>query len=189
MDAFSYLTVLLSIILGLSITQILQGLGALIQNRGRVSFYWPAVCWAVLLLLIDVQVWWAMFGMRVRQDWSFLAFLILLLQVIPLCMLATLVLPAIAPDSDKPVDLRQNYFGHSRWFFALLIASVGASIVKERVLIGRWPEAVNLAFQLTWVAISAGAALTRRDWYHKACLVLASFSFMLYIVFLFGRLQ
>ena len=68
MDAFSYLTVLLSIILGLSITQILQSLGALIQNRARVAFYWPSICWAILLLVIDVQAWWALFGLRVRQD-------------------------------------------------------------------------------------------------------------------------
>ena len=189
MDAFSYLTVLLSIILGLSITQILQGLGALIQYRARIVFYWPAVCWAVLLLLIDVQVWWAMFGLRVRQDWSFLHFLILLLQVIPLCMLATLVLPAIAPDSDKPVDLRQNYYGHSRWFFALLVASLAASLVKERVLLGQWSDPVNFAFQFAWVAGSAGAGLTRRDWYHKACAVLSSLSFVLYIAFLFSKLR
>jgi hypothetical protein len=189
MDAFSYLTVLLSIILGLSITQILQGLGALIQYRARIAFYWPAVCWAVLLLLIDVQVWWALFGLRVRQEWSFLDFLVLLLQVIPLCMLATLVLPAIAPDSDKPVNLRHNYYGHSRWFFGLLIASLAASIAKEWLLLGHWPEPFNFGFQLAWMVICAGSAVTRREWYHKAGVSLASISFVLYIAALFGRLR
>lgn len=189
MDAFSYLTVLLSIILGLSITQILQGLGALIQYRARIGFYWPAVCWAVLLLLIDVQVWWALFGLRQRQNWSFLDFLVLLLQVIPLCILAALVLPVIAPDSDKPVDLRRNYYGHSRWFFGLLMASLAASLAKEWLLLGHWPERVNIGFQLAWMATCAGSAATRREWYHKAGVSVATLSFVLYIAFLFSRLQ
>jgi len=38
-EPFSHLSVLLSIILGLAITQVLQGLGRLIQARHRVRFY------------------------------------------------------------------------------------------------------------------------------------------------------
>ena len=40
MDAFSYLSVLLSIILGLGIQQVLQGYRALMLARGRVRFFW-----------------------------------------------------------------------------------------------------------------------------------------------------
>ena len=40
MDAFSYLSVLLSIILGLAITQILQGYRALLLARSHVRFDW-----------------------------------------------------------------------------------------------------------------------------------------------------
>lgn len=36
MDEFGYLSVLLSIILGLSVTQLLQGLSGIIQARARV---------------------------------------------------------------------------------------------------------------------------------------------------------
>ena len=45
MDAFSYLSVLLSIILGLAITQLLQGVGRLLQERQRVRIYWPVLVW------------------------------------------------------------------------------------------------------------------------------------------------
>lgn len=76
MDAFSYLSVLISIILGLAVTQVLQGFRGLMLARSRVRTYWPALVWAVLVLVICVQVWWAMFGLsqRTAARWTFLDF-------------------------------------------------------------------------------------------------------------------
>ena len=37
MDAFSYLSVLLSIVLGLAETQLLSGFAALVRARGRIA--------------------------------------------------------------------------------------------------------------------------------------------------------
>ena len=51
MDEFGYLAVILSIILGLSVTQLLQGLSNVINARDRVRIYWPAIAWALLLLV------------------------------------------------------------------------------------------------------------------------------------------
>jgi hypothetical protein len=57
-DSFSYLSVLLSIILGLAITQVLQGLRGLILTRAKVKLYIPTLIWARLTLLIAIQAWW-----------------------------------------------------------------------------------------------------------------------------------
>ena len=46
-----------------------------------------------MLLLIFVQAWWAMFGMRRHTDWTFFTFLIVLLQTVTLYMMAAVVLP------------------------------------------------------------------------------------------------
>src|SRR5262245_33189052 len=94
MDPFSYLTVLISIILGLGITHLLGGLGRVLQARGHVRSYWPSIAWVVLLLVIHVQTWWALFGLRSFQHWSFLAFVVVLLQPIVLYLLAALVVPS-----------------------------------------------------------------------------------------------
>lgn len=84
MDAFSYLSVLLSIILGLAITQILQSVGRIIQARDRVVMFWPPLLWAAILILVSVQSWWALFGLHLRESWSFFPFLVVVLQVINL---------------------------------------------------------------------------------------------------------
>ena len=63
MDSFSYLSVLLSIIIGLAITQVLQGLRVLMLARETARLYAPSLIWAFLLLLIATQMWWSSFGL------------------------------------------------------------------------------------------------------------------------------
>jgi hypothetical protein len=55
MDDFSYLSVLISIVLGLGITNLLAGFAALVRNRGRVKIYWPMPMWMITLFLIHIQ--------------------------------------------------------------------------------------------------------------------------------------
>ncbi|MGN6147102.1 MAG: hypothetical protein ACTHPD_01035, partial [Rhizomicrobium sp.] len=81
MTAFDYLSVLLSIVLGLSITQLLGGFAGMVRYRARTVFYWPLPLQMLALFLINVQSWWAMFGMRHLRDWTFFGFFIVLLQV------------------------------------------------------------------------------------------------------------
>ena len=134
MDEFGYLAVILSIILGLSVTQLLQGLSNVINARDRVRIYWPAIGWALLLLVIDIQAWWSMFGYRGRHTWTFLQFAILLLETILLYLLAALALPNAF--SAEIVDLRVNYFRHARWFFGSFLAVLLVSLVKNVVMSG-----------------------------------------------------
>ena len=41
MDEFSYLSVLIGLILGLGITKLMEGIGHLVQVRERIVRYWP----------------------------------------------------------------------------------------------------------------------------------------------------
>jgi hypothetical protein len=114
-ETFNYLSVLLSIVLGLAIAQVLQGLRGLILARVKVKLYLPTVIWTGLALLIAIQAWWASFGLHTRANWTFLAFMIIVLQVISVYMVAALVLPDVT--GCAVVDLRDHYFAHRSWFF------------------------------------------------------------------------
>ena len=99
MDAFSYLSVLTSIILGLGIQQVLQGYRALILSRKRVTFYAPPLIWSVLLLAMIAQHWWASFSLASRAEWSFGIFATVLVMTALIYMLAAIVLPISRPTS------------------------------------------------------------------------------------------
>ena len=186
MDEFNYLSVLVSIILGLGITRLLTGLGQQIEYRGRGRTYWPSLLWAVVLLVIHVQTWWSMFGMRSHEGWTFLAFLVVLLQPVTLYLLAALVLPTTAPG--EPVDLRAHYYWQTRWFFGLFVALLAVSLVKDLVLAGVLPAPANVAFHLVFMAMAAAAAVTERARYHEAVAALTPVLFGAYVVLLFSQL-
>jgi len=67
-DAFAYLSVLLSIVLGLAIAEVLQGYGTLLRSRSTVKFYAPPVIWSVMMLILATHFWWASFGLAGRED-------------------------------------------------------------------------------------------------------------------------
>ena len=188
MDEFGYLAVILSIILGLSVTQLLQGLSQVINARDRVRIYGPAIGWALLLLVIDVQAWWAMFGYRNRHTWTFVQFAVLLLETIILYLLAALALPMVFA-TEEIVDLRANYFRHARWFFGSFIAVLLVSLSKDVIFTGSLPGGFNLGFHLFWIAGASIAALTRSDLFHKTWVWVSALSFIIYIAALFFELH
>ena len=135
MDEFSYLSVLISVILGLAVTQILKGFRGILLSRTRIRIYWPVIAWAVLLLLVCVQSWWAMFELRHYQPWTFVAFAVVLLQTILTYMLAGLVFPDLF--GEEIVDLRESFYAHRVWFFAFGFFVILASICKGVVALRR----------------------------------------------------
>ncbi|MGE5208332.1 MAG: hypothetical protein ACM3KL_03265 [Alphaproteobacteria bacterium] len=187
MEEFGYLSVIISVIIGLSITQLLQGIGQVINARDRVRIYWPTMAWAVFLLLVDTQAWWAMFGYRNRQAWTFVQFTVVLLEAIMLYLLAAIVLPNI-PDEGE-VDLRKNYFRHAGWFFGSLVVLLLDSLFKSVVISGGLPGKPDLGFHLFWITTALVAAFTRNERYHKAFVCLSFAVFIAYIALLFPWLR
>lgn len=186
MDAFSYLSVLLSIILGLAITQILQGYRALILTDEKVSIDWLPLVWSVLILLFVTQSWWASFGMRTHENWTFLSFSGILLQMALLYMMAAVVLPD-APQGAT-IDLSQHFERHRAAMFGFLLAVLIASVVKDLLLDGRLPTPANLGFHAI-LAVTALIGMTvSARWVQVVIVLSASFGFSAYVVTLFSRL-
>jgi hypothetical protein len=186
MDAFAYLSVLISIVIGLAITQILQGYRAVLIARPKFRIFIPTILWGGLLLLINVQAWWAMFGMQYHDRWTFLQFTVVLLQAVLLYMLAALVFPDAGPSDSR--DLRVHYFAQARWFFAFGVALLVVSVLKDIVVSGHLPSAVNLGFHGAFVAVWLIAAVVRSDTYHRVLPWFMLLAFSLYILLLFSRL-
>lgn len=187
MDAFGYLSVLLSIIIGLGLTQVLTACGRLIRHRERVRIYWPPLVWAGLLILIYVQSWWSSFGLRSLTSWTFFGFFVVLLETVMLYMMAAVVLPEQLDEAV--VDLRVYYARQRGWLFGFFLATLCVSVLKDVVLSGRLPLGINLAFHGVFVAVSLAGLVTQRLRYHEALTVVAAVALVAYIALLFARLQ
>jgi len=185
MDSFSYLSVLLSIIIGLAVTQVLQGLRVLILMRSTARLYAPAIIWAILMLIIATQMWWSSFGLADHSDWSFGLYGLILLQVGLFYLASGLVLPDLQPGE---IDLRADYYRNKGWFFGLLAGTAVTSIVKDVALEGQLPDLPNLLFHLVLIGSCAAAMLTKSPRYHAVLAPLSLALFIGYIALLFTRL-
>ena len=186
MDAFSYLSVLLSIILGLAIAQVLQGYRAILLARGRVRLSAAVLIWSGLILLFATQSWWASFGLRERTHWDFLAFAIILLQMVLLYMLSAVIFPEVGRD-DR-VDLVDHFDRHRSIFFGFLIGVLAVSVLKDVVLDHRLPVPLNLAFHTALVATAIAGIVLRSARAQALLALIAVAGSLLYISLLFAHL-
>jgi hypothetical protein len=186
MDAFSYLSVLLSIILGLAIAQVLQGYRAILLARGRVRLSPAVFVWSGLILLFATQAWWASFGLKERTHWDFVAFAIILLQMVLLYMLSALIFPEIG--RDERIDLVDHFERHRRVFFGFLIAMLAVSVVKDVVLDHHLPTPLNLEFHAALAATAVAGIVLRSGRSQLALALTAVVGALLYISLLFAHL-
>jgi hypothetical protein len=185
MQAFDYLSVFLSIVLGLGLTQLLSAVARWLEQRHETRLYAPAAIWAAFLMLVLVQTWWSMFGMRNIRTWSFLQFCVVLAQPVLLYLLTALVLPG--PQSEER-DLQAFFFRHRTWFFTLLMTLLVVSASKDLVLAGRLPATPNLIFHAIFFVGTGIALVSRRPAVQLLIAILAMALMLIYIAALFANL-
>jgi hypothetical protein len=71
---YQHVVVMMSIVVGLSVTQLLRGVAQLYWMRGRVRSYWLYSAWIALLAAFTFLLWWTFWNYRGIEDWNFLRF-------------------------------------------------------------------------------------------------------------------
>jgi hypothetical protein len=114
-SAFEYVTVFISIILGLGVTQILTGIADLVHQNERVKIYWPHLVWVLIVLILQVQEWYITFELRSFGPWRLPLFLFVLLYPTVLFILARLLFPFGYGEGE--IDLKKFYYLNYRRIF------------------------------------------------------------------------
>ena len=184
MEAFEYLSVLLSIVVGLGITQLLAGFGRWLEQRRTFQAWGPAIAWAAFLLLLHVQTWWTMYGMRGYESWNFLQFCAVLLQPILLFLLAVIVFPGRGAPHN---DLRRNFMDQRRWFFGLLVALVLASLAKDATRL-EMPGTANVVFHGIFLVLGLTGFARASERAQRLVAYVSLALFVVYIGMLFAQL-
>jgi hypothetical protein len=115
MTPFEYVTVLISIVLGLGLTQIVTGIADLVQQWDRVKVYWVHLLWIIIVFFLMVQEWWSTYELRQFESLRLPTFFFVLLYPIDLFILARIIFPVVQPDADY--DLKSFYYANYRRIF------------------------------------------------------------------------
>lgn len=180
MDILAHSVTLISIIIGIGLTEMFGNLHRLIRNRDRVTWDWLPVVWTAVLLTLVVNYWWAIYQGVVGIDkLSNAAELgLVLIQPIVMFLLAASVLPNF--PTDAPWDMKRYYGEHRRIFIGtfLLYQLVTSSVA---LVIGTWGwNPASLVRVLILLSLGLTLALNGRRWdWTGALIILALLIFRL----------
>ena len=167
---FEYVAVLISIILGLGITQILTGIADLFHKSEKVKLYWPHTLWMLLVLFLHVQEWWVMYELKDFTQWRLPTFLFIMLYPINLFLLARMLFPTSL--KGKVIDLKVFYLKKYRKLFILFIL-LGVLSVLYNVLIlnlSILTQSIQGLIILCFVGITIKE--NQQEWIHKSLAVI-----------------
>jgi len=169
-NAFEYLSVLISIILALGMTRVLAGVGEMLQARMHRRIYWVHVVWIANLFIYLVVAWWIFYRWRNQQEWTFYLFVFVLISPTILFLASMLLFPREG-SIDESVDYKTHYYENHRAFF--VIFSMFTVVDIADTLLKGVPHffALGTPYIISSVVYFSGmmtAAITRNERYHQS---------------------
>ena len=135
MTIFEYVTVAVSIILGLAVARVLSSLTDLFIYRSQVKLHWIPVAWSAALFGLLIVNWWQLFEVsRTLPEWTFVGFALEITQVVTLYVASSLMLPR--HWSEKRIDLWEWFCEQGRWGVAAYLLFFVMAIPVNSVLWG-----------------------------------------------------
>ena len=154
MSTFEFVSVLMSIVVGLGITRLLSSASNLVEHRASIRLDFTTLVWATNILLYLVIYWWVVVGnWRGRTNWSFPSFVALFLYGVFLYFCASLILPERA---EPGLDLTSRFESIRRPFFALWLLVVSAEVTDSFL---KGVTYVLTELGPAWFGIVGGSAL------------------------------
>jgi hypothetical protein len=118
MQMFEYVIILISIVIGLALTHLMQGLAGLIQNPRRERMWWVHLVWVAYMFLSIVFWWWWEFQLQHIKTWSFALYLFVVFYAFYLYLICAVLFPR---DLEGYEGYREYFLARRGWFFGLLI--------------------------------------------------------------------
>ena len=176
---FEYLTVLISVVVGLSLASFLTNIVRIIHVRGEVKISWVQLMWAATILIWTIDFWWFTFVFTVETQWSIGLFSFVLAYSVFLFLLMALLFPEGVPPNH---DYRTQFMRNRRWFFSVLLIflfyDLGDYFIKLEKgieIVANW---AYVAFIVPLIVLSFVALSTQKLWFHRIFAVYGVFALL-----------
>ena len=125
MSLFEFLMVMVSIIIGLAMSELLTGVARLIRSRSETRAYWVQLVLVTAVFIVLVQQWWEFWQLRELQEWTFALVLLYLSELVGLFLIAHLLFP----EHVRGADLHAYYHGEMRavWWIGVVTILIAMS--------------------------------------------------------------
>ena len=117
MPLFEFLMILISVVIGLALSEVLTGAASLLRVRDTVRFYWIHVVFQFGIFFSLLQQWWESWDIVNIDEIDLWSAILLLFPSIVLFLIAHLLFPRRA----EHVDLESYYFKQAPILWGLVI--------------------------------------------------------------------
>lgn len=124
-DLYLHIRVVVSIIVGLCITTLLNGFARFVQHPRRMRVSVLHLGWAFSMLLWIIHFWWWEFRLSLVTQWTFSNYSFVILYAVLFYSLCTLLFPS---DLNDYAGYEAYFISRRAWFFGLLAATFIADI-------------------------------------------------------------
>lgn len=166
MDIREHSIALVSVIVGLGVTELLGNLNRLIRARRAIRWDALPMAWAAIAFLLVNNFWWGLYlGVTgIEAPTSAGTYLLSLSMPVLLYLICAAALPyARATDG---LDLRTAYFAESRYFFLLVVLYVVNSVAMTSLAAGGLEWNDSTALRCIIIAACLPLIGVRAVWYH-----------------------
>jgi len=153
MTPYEYLTVFISVVLGLAVVHLLSGVALLLDTRVRARWDWIHGVWTGNVFITTMLVWWFNFGLTEVREWTLPFFLNLVAYSVVLYLMSGLLYPVRGAEVK---DFRAHFEANRARLFMICLAFQVVDLldaVLERQALGTdWSPV-----QLTLIAVFGAA--------------------------------
>ena len=126
MEQFSYVMVLVSVVIGLGLTHLLQGVARIVQHPQQFKPYWPHLVWVAYVFEYAMLWWWYEFAFAQRPNWTFGLYSFVLLYSIAIFLVCAILFP----NDMRGYEGFGDYLVKRRgWFFGMNIGIILIDLV------------------------------------------------------------
>jgi endonuclease/exonuclease/phosphatase (EEP) superfamily protein YafD len=159
---FEFLSVLISIVIGLGLTHLLSGLGRAFHFRQQNKIDAVHLAWTITVFFVLVLNWWVLLLWRDLEVWTFAVFFSMVLWTTSMYVLALALYP---PNLPEDVDYRVMFENNRTWFLSTLTVMALLDLLvtyqREQAL----PEPYYIAFVGHFALIAALGVVIRNRTY------------------------
>jgi hypothetical protein len=159
---------LISVVIGLGLTDLLGNLNRLIRARREVRWSALPLVWALVALILVNNYWWGLYQGYVAITTASNAFTFLLGLSMPIMLY--LLCAAALPNGRTPQgrDMAAAYMGERRYFFALVGIYIATTLLQTIIVNGSFRWTTPMVERCGLIACCVPLAWTNKLRYHWA---------------------
>jgi hypothetical protein len=167
-EIFRHVRIVIGMILGLSITRLLNGLVRIVQHPKETRIYSVHIGWVIYLLFTLIHFWWWQLFLIELPSWQFETYLFLISYVIVLFFLSVF----LVPDSISDYTGYEDFFiSRRKWFFGffaiMMIFDLIDTYIKGRAHLAMLGAEYTIRVAV-YLVLSGIAFYTSNRKFHKA---------------------